>query len=31
MSDDLPTPRSTLRAKYRVLVWCKACVLFTMA
>jgi hypothetical protein len=25
MSDDLPTPRSTLRANYRVLVWCKAC------
>jgi hypothetical protein len=26
MSDDLPTPRSTLRSHYaRVLVWCKAC------
>jgi hypothetical protein len=25
MTDDLPTPRSTLRANYRVLVWCKAC------
>jgi hypothetical protein len=24
-SHDLPTPRSTLRANYRVLVWCKAC------
>jgi hypothetical protein len=26
MSEDLPTPRSTLRSRYaRVLVWCKAC------
>jgi hypothetical protein len=25
MSDDLPTPRSTLLSGYRVLVWCKAC------
>lgn len=26
MSDDLPTPRSTVRSRYaRVLVWCKAC------
>ena len=26
MSDDLPTPRSTLRARYvSVHVWCKAC------
>jgi len=25
MTGDLPTPRSTLRANYRVLVWCKAC------
>jgi hypothetical protein len=25
VTDDLPTPRSTLRAGYRVLVWCKAC------
>jgi len=26
MSDDLPTPRSTLRSRYTcVLVWCKSC------
>ena len=25
MSDDLPTARSTLRAGFRVHVWCKAC------
>jgi hypothetical protein len=25
MSDDLPTPRSTLQSPLRVWVWCKAC------
>jgi hypothetical protein len=25
MSDTLPTPRTTLRGGYRLLVWCKAC------
>ena len=25
MTDDLPTPRSTLHAGFRVHVWCKSC------